>query len=156
VFTVAACATQSAVQFAEPFVPSKHQLVRIEPCQDRSGFTGRDLASEGTRLLNQKVAATNVFVVAEDAPLVLTCDIERFAEGSAFQRWLWPGWGPTQASVTVMVWQKPEEKTLALLRSQSSVEVGGLYTIGADQYILSVAFDDIVGQLKQWTEEGSP
>ena len=50
-----ACATQSAVQFTETFERSKHYLVRIEPCQDRTGFVGRDLASEATGLLKVSV-----------------------------------------------------------------------------------------------------
>jgi hypothetical protein len=103
-------------------------------------------------LLSEKLTATKLFVIAEDAPVILTCDIERFSEGSAFKRWLWPGWGATQASVTVMVLEKSGSKTMAILRSQSSVESGGLYTIGADQYILSVALSDIVGRLEQWAE----
>jgi len=41
---------------------------------------------------------------------------------------------------------------LALLRSRSSVEGGGLYTIGADQYILNVAFNDIIKQMEAWTK----
>jgi hypothetical protein len=152
VIALAGCATQSAVQVVEPFVSSKHYQVRIEPCQDRTGFTERDLAGEATRLLSEKVTSTKVFVIADDAPVLLTCDIERFAEGSAFKRWLLPGWGATQAAVTVMVLQKAESKTLAVLRSQASVETGGLYTIGADQYILSVALNDIVRQLEEWAK----
>lgn len=151
---LAGCATQSAVQVQQPFEPAKHRTVRIEPCQDRTGFEGtRDLAGEATRVLTEKVAATKLFEVAADAPLVLTCDIERFAEGSAFKRWLMPGWGATQAAVAVIVWEKPGDKMLATLRSQSSVSAGGLYTIGADQYILSVAFDEIVKQLEAWAHQ---
>jgi hypothetical protein len=146
------CTTQSAVQFAQPFVPSRHAQVQIQPCQDRTGFVARDLAQEATDLLKRKIEATHLFVAAEDAPVLLTCDIERFSEGSALQRWMWPGWGATQASVTVMVLEKAGTKTLAILRSQSSVESGGLYTIGADQYILSVALNDIVRQLEEWAK----
>jgi len=56
------------------------------------------------------------------------------------------------AIVSVMVWETAEAKALATFRSQSSVSVGGLYTVAADQYILGVAFDDIVRQLDAWTK----
>lgn len=149
--------TQSAHQIQEPFVPTKPRAVRIEPCQDRTGSTGdRDLAAEATLTLTEKVKASKLFEVTTEASLLLTCDIERFAEGSALKRWVWPGWGATQAGVVVMVWEIPGDKVLATLRSQSSVKSGGLYTIGADKYILSVAFEDIVKQLEAWTKGARP
>lgn len=146
-----ACATQSATQIQQPFPPTKHRTVRIEPCQDRTGFSGkRDLAGEATGTFTRKLKAAQLFEIRDDAPLVLTCDIERFAEGSALKRWVWPGWGATQAQVAVIVWEKPGDKILATLRSLATVKTGGLYTIGADRYIFSVAFDDVIKQLEDW------
>jgi len=154
---LAGCVTQSITQTQEPLPAGEHRAVRIEPCEDRTGFQGgRDLRGEATRTFIEKVKAAKLFEVTADAPLVLTCDIERFAEGSALKRWVLPGWGPTQAGVSVMVWKKPEETVLATFRSQSSVSAGGLYTIGADQYIFGVAFDDIVKQLGEWARGGMP
>lgn len=146
------CATERTTQIQEPFIPGKHHALRIEPCEDRTGFKGeRNIKEEATRVFLKKVTANTRFEIRPEAQLVLTCDIERFAEGSAFKRWLWPGWGATQAAVTVMIWEKPGDRVLATLRSQSSVRGGGLYTIGADQYIFDVAFEDISKQLEAWT-----
>jgi hypothetical protein len=125
-------------------------------CEDRTGQeTGRNLASEATESLIAKLQAGGLFQVVDDAPLVFTCDIERFAEGSALKRWVAPGWGSTQAGVAVMVWEQPGDKVLATFRSHAHVDAGGLYTIGADQYILSAAFDDIVKQVRAWVT-GAP
>jgi hypothetical protein len=41
-----------------------------------------------------------------------------------------------------------------MLRSQGAVKGGGLYTIGADQYILGVAVDEVVKQLHEWAAAG--
>jgi hypothetical protein len=113
------------------------------------------MGQEATQILTEKVSASKLFEVAPEATLTLTCDIERFAEGSALKRWVMPGWGATQASIAVMVWDKSGERGLATLRSQSSVQSGGLYTIGADQYIVGVVFDDSIKQLEAWvTGEG--
>ena len=49
-----------------------------------------------------------------------------------------------------MVWEKPGDKVMATFRSQAAVKGGGLYTIGADQYISDAAFDDVVKRLKAW------
>ncbi len=154
---VGGCATQSATQIQQPFVAAKHRAVRIEACEDRTGFKGnRDLKEEATRSLTDKLKTSTLFDITADASLVLTCDIEHFAEGSAFKRWLWPGWGPTQVAVAVTVWEKPGDKVLASFRSQSSVEAGGLFTVGADQYIFGVAFDDIIRQLEAWASGPGP
>ncbi len=151
--TFVGCATQSVPQFREAFVPARHRYVRIEPCQDRSGFKGdRDLAAEATQGLTEKLKATNLFEISPEGSLVLTCDIESFVEGSAFQRWLLPGWGATEARVAVIVLEKPDDKVLATLRSHSTVASGGLFSVGADQYILSVALNDIVNQMEEWAK----
>jgi hypothetical protein len=148
------CATQSAPVIQTPFAPAKHRAIKIEPCEDRTGFTGaRNLKEEATRILTEKVTAMNLFEFSMDAPLTLTCDIESFAEGSALKRWVLPGsWGATQAVVAVIVRETAGDKVLVALRSQSSVQGGGLFSIGADQYILDVAFNDIVKQLEAWTK----
>lgn len=117
------CATQSATQVQQSFDPSWAKKIRIEPCVDRSGFTGaRDLAGEATRTLTDKLKNAGLFEIAADASIVLTCDIERFAEGSALKRWLVPGRGATQAGISVMLWEKPGDKVLAVLRSQSAFQ----------------------------------
>jgi hypothetical protein len=125
--------------------------VRVIRCEDRTGNeTGRNLAGEATKSLIDKLQAGGLFQVVDEAPLVFTCDIERFAEGSALKRWVLPGWGSTQAGIAVMVWEQPGDKILATFRSHAHVDAGGLYTVGADRYILSAAFDDIVKQLREW------
>jgi hypothetical protein len=144
------CATQSVAQFKQPFDPARHHSIRIERCVNRSNYTGRDIAAEATLTFSEKLRQSGLFEIKDDAPLVLTCDIEKFEEGSAYKRWLWPGWGATRAWVSVMVWEQPGDKVLAVMRSRSNVESGGLYTIGAEHYILGTAFDDIISQLKEW------
>jgi len=149
------CETQSAAVVKAPFSPARYRAVKIEPCQDLTGFAGtRNMKEEGTRILTEKVKAMNLFEISTDAPLVLTCDIESFAEGSAVRRWFLPfaHQGDTHATVAVIVWESPGDKMLALMRSRSSVESGGLYTTRADQYILDVAFNDIIKQMEAWTK----
>lgn len=149
----AACATQSVVQVQHPFSSTEHRTIWIEQCIDRSEYKGkRNLAEEATQTLKEKVLATKLFELDRDATLRLTCDLEGFAEGSAFQRWLLPGWGATLAKIAVMVWERPGDKVLATFRSHASVKTGGLYTVGADQYIIGVGMKDIVEQLETWAK----
>jgi hypothetical protein len=142
--------TQSASILPERSAAPSDRVVQVQPCQDRSGFTGRNLEAETTRALIEKVSASGLFKIREGAPVSLICDIERFEEGSALKRWVWPTWGATIAQVAVSVWEQPGDRVLATFRGQASVRAGGLYTVGADQYILGVAVDAIVAQMKAW------
>jgi Domain of unknown function (DUF4410) len=144
------CVTQSVSILPERSAAPADRVVQVQPCQDRSGFTGRDLGAEATRALIKKVRAFGLFEIREEAPLSLTCDIERFEEGSALKRWVWPTWGATIAQVAVSVWEQPGDRVLATFRGQASVRAGGLYTVAADQYILGVAVDEIVARMKAW------
>jgi len=149
----AACATQSVGQVQQPFPATKHRTIWVEQCIDRSEYKGeRNLAEEATQALKEKVLATKLFELEPGAMLRLTCDLEGFAEGSAFQRWILPGWGATEARIAVMVWERPGDKVLATFRSHASVKTGGLYTVGADQYIIGVGMNDIAGQLEAWAK----
>jgi hypothetical protein len=155
-FASVGCVTQSAVQSSERYEPARHQRAQIQRCVDRTGLTlDRDLAAEATRSLEKKVKDSGIFEISADGQLIITCDIEQFVEGSALKRWVLPGSGRTQAQVAVMVLEKPDEKVLITLRSHAEVGSGGLFTIGADKYIMGAAFDDIVQQLKAWVR-GAP
>jgi len=144
------CTTQSATMIQQPFESDKYRTVQITRCVNRTDYMGtHDLESEATRTFTNKVRESGLFKIVPDAKVVLTCDIERFEEGSAVKRWLMEG-GATQAQVVVMVWEKPDDKVLATFRTEAEVKTGGLYTIGADHYIFGAAFNDIIKQLKAW------
>jgi hypothetical protein len=130
--------------------------VEIEPCVDRTnGVANRDIGKDATKALRESIAASKVFYVREDAPHRLTCDVERYVEGSATQRWLLPGSGGTVADVAVSVWDAKTGAMLITERSQAAVKSGGLYTVGAEETILRAAFDDSVKKLAAWAQ-GTP
>lgn len=130
---------------------AKAQLVKIEPCRDLTEMQrARDLGVEGTKALTEKLIASEYFDIGAEAPFLVSCDIERFIEGSAVQRWIAPGWGQTLAQVKIGVWRLPSQDIVATFVSKAQVRAGGLYTIGADQYIIDVAMADIVRQMEIW------
>ena len=150
-FLVSGCETYSAANVPQSKEPLESSIISVTPCQDRTGLTGeRDLASEGTKALIEQLQQSNEFEIGESAPLKVSCDVERYIEGSAIQRWLVPGWGATQAKVKVAIWRMPDEEIIATFQSKAQVSAGGLYTVGAEEYILDVAIGDIVKQMEAW------
>lgn len=76
------CATQSQMQVVAPAPESTTVVaIRIEPCVDRTGTKGRDLAREATRLLTERLQGIANFALRVDAPLILTCEVKQFADG---------------------------------------------------------------------------
>jgi hypothetical protein len=152
-FSLVSCATQSADQYLRPLDTGKYKTLRIEPCIDRTGLSGaRNIAAEATESLREKITKSDLFEVNQNGELMITCDVVRFVEGSAIKRWIWPGWGATKAKITAMVWERSNQTVLAIFSSVAKVEAGGLYTIGADQYIIGVAVNDVVEKLTNWVQ----
>jgi hypothetical protein len=150
-FMLVACVTQSQMQVAAPAPQMAAVLsVRLEPCIDRTGTKGRDLAAEATALISERLRSTGNFALRDDAPLVLNCEVTQFVEGSAFKRWLMPGWGSTVGQIALMLSSAKDQSAVAIIQGNATVSGGGLYTVGAQDYILKSAADDVIAKLRAW------
>lgn len=148
-----ACETQSATRRETDWSSRRHTRISIEPCRSRAANADPEIEARATKDLTEELAASGVFEVGQgDASVVATCDIEMFEEGNAFERWIEPGTYPTVAQVAVTLWEQSGDRDLIRVRGKAAVRKGGLYTIGADRYILSTAMDEIVQQLVEWAE----
>lgn len=144
------CATTEAVSDVRHSFSSERPVnIKVQPCVDRTGHTDRDLVHKATIALIEKLKADPMFNVRDDSRYVLSCDISAFVEGSALKRWLIPGWGATVGQVSVMIMDSKSGETVAIVRDNAKVASGGLYSIGADKYILESALDDIVRKLHE-------
>jgi hypothetical protein len=124
--------------------------VRMEPCIDRTETPGRSLALDATRAFDEKIRATKEFVVRDGSRFKLACDVSGFVEGSAVKRWILPGWGATVGQVSAMLTDATTGEILIIARGNATVAGGGLYSIGADTYIVASAVDEVVRQLRAW------
>jgi hypothetical protein len=148
------CVTQSQMQVVAPTSgpphPSAVVAIRIEPCLDRTGTRGRDLGSEATKLLTERLRVLGGFALRDDAALVLSCEVTQFAEGSALKRWLMPGWGSTVGQIAVMLSNAKDQSAVLIVQGNATVSAGGFYTVGAEDYILKSAADDVIKKMQAW------
>lgn len=79
------------------------------------------------------------------AKLTLDAQIIDYKKGSAFKRWLWPGWGKTDLIVHSDL--KDETKTVGTVQAKSSVAWGGGFTIGAWRNIFENVAKNMVKDL---------
>jgi hypothetical protein len=147
-----ACGTVSGVTTDAPNKPPVATPidVAIEQCVDRTETAGRALGVDATKALEEKLRTTKEFVVREDARFRLTCDVTSFVEGSAFKRWLMPGWGATVGQVSAMLTDTATGAIMVIVRGNATISAGGLYSAGADAYIVPTAVDDVVKRLRAW------
>ncbi|MBU6498156.1 MAG: hypothetical protein KGL55_17800 [Rhodospirillales bacterium] len=146
---LAGCVTASTIDASAP-PPGGVVALRVEGCVDRTHTQGRDLGAEATKAFIEALGKSQSLRVDPAAPYTLTCDVSGFAEGSALKRWLLPGWGATVGEVAVMVTDTRSGVTVLIARGSATVGSGGLYTIGADSYILPTAVKDVVGKIEAW------
>jgi hypothetical protein len=130
--------------------------VRVEKCVDRTETKGRDLGAQATKAFEEKLRATKEFIVKDDARFRLGCDVTSFVEGSAIKRWILPGWGATVGQVSAMLTDSATGEIVLIVRGNATLASGGLYTIGADTYIVPSAVDDVVNRLRAWALGESP
>lgn len=130
--------------------------LKIERCVDRTETQGRDLVTQATRAFEEKLRAVPEFVVKEDGRYRLACEVSGFVEGSAIKRWVLPGWGATVGQVSAMVTDSTTGEILIIAEGNATVASGGLYTIGAEEYIVRSAVDDVVARLQAWARGEAP
>jgi hypothetical protein len=66
------------------------------------------------------------------------------------KRWLVPGWGSTVGQIALMLSKAADQSTVVIIQGNATVSAGGLYTLGAENYILKSAVDDAVTKLRAW------
>ena len=84
---------------------------------------------------------------SESATAALNCNVNRYAKGNAFARWLVPGAGATKLGIGCEV--REGDKVLATAEAERSVLAGGGYTIGAWLTIFTKVANDLVGEIKR-------
>jgi len=151
------CATVGVSTEGESHRPPTGPIdVQITRCIDRTETPARNLGQEAAQAFEQKLRATKEFVVAEKARHRLACEVTGFVEGSAVKRWVIPGWGATIGQVSAMLTDTQTGEVLIIARGNATVSGGGLYTIGADSYIVGTAVETVVEQLRGWARGVAP
>lgn len=154
-FLIAGCETSSTIDATGP-PPGGVIGLRVQPCIDRTLTKGRDLGTEATVAFTEALNQSQAFRLDQAATYTLLCEVSNFLEGSAVKRWLLPGWGSTVGQVAAMITDSRTGQTVLIARGNATVSSGGLYTIGADTYILRTAVNDAVRQMANWARGQPP
>lgn len=142
VVTLAAgCSTQPDIAVEQGVSLTKYTRVEVAPGANETNDASNDQASRNFRDdLAAALQSQGVPLADSGAPggtLMVKPALVHYEPGSAVVRWILPGAGRTQASVSASLEDKASGESVGDLAASDQVAAGGLYTIGQDRMILS-------------------
>ena len=152
VFGCAGSSPAVRMESAEPL--RKYGIFEVAPVSNDTGKTfAFDIAEEFGNQIRSQLESKGYIVAAgsggTDDALIIRCSITSYEPGSAFARWLAPGAGKTQATVLTSLVDKRTGTTIGELLSADAVGGGGLYTVGADRWILEKIAKGVVEKIDE-------
>lgn len=148
------CASTPAVRMesAEPL--KKYGTFEVGPVTNDTGKTyDFDIAGELGNQIRSHLESKGYTVASgsggTDDALIIRSSITSYEPGNAFKRWLAPGAGKTQATVLTSLVDKRTGATVGEMLSAEAVGGGGLYTVGADRWILKAIAEGVVKQIEE-------
>lgn len=131
-----------------------YKVFEVPPVLNETGktfeFDVTDTLTQNIKLkLRDKGYIVSDGTATSEEVLVIKSSLLFYEPGSAFKRWLAPGFGKTQATVKTSLIDKKTGKVLGELVSVDTVSAGGLYSVGADKRILNAIAEGIVDEMEK-------
>ncbi len=149
------CASTPVVHVAQGVSWSKYQVLEVVPVENK---TGKAEDSEVTAKLTQAIKSSLIdkgYTVTEEPAahlnvLVVKSTLIAYEPGSAVVRWLaQPFAGKTQITLMTSLIDKKTGEEIADFLSADAVTGGGLYSVGADKWILGTVAQGVVKEIDQ-------
>ncbi len=152
VFGCGASSPAVRMESSEPL--RKYGLFEVAPVSNDTGKTfAFDVAEEFGNQIRSQLESRGYIVATVSGPtdnaLIVRCSITSYEPGSAFTRWLAPGAGKTQATVLTTLVDKRTGAAVGEMLSADAVGAGGLYSVGADRWILEKIAKGVVDKIEE-------
>lgn len=152
VFGCGASSPAVRMESAEPL--RKYGVFEVAAVSNDTGKTfAFDIAEEFGNQIRSQLESKGYIVASgstgTDDALIVRCSITSYEPGSAFARWLAPGAGKTQATVLTSLVDKRTDATVGEMLSAEAVGTGGLYSAGADRWILEKIAKGVVDKIEE-------
>lgn len=131
-----------------------YKVFEVPPVLNETGKTFEfDVSDTLTQNIKSKLRDKGYIVsdgtVPSEEILIIKSSLLSYEPGSAFKRWIAPGFGKTQATVKTSLIEKRTGKVLGELVSAEAVSAGGLYSAGADRRILDAIAEGIAEEIEK-------
>lgn len=140
---------QHQAKFDQNYKPPEEISVKVARVSNDTGVVfENNIEKLLVEAFEEKLNEKNLLCEQGKTPsLLLESYIIKYREGSAFKRWLLPGWGATELSIRC---ELKDEKNNLVGSAVASREIfaGGLYTIGAWKTVFKDVTDDVANDLR--------
>ena len=128
-----------------------YNVIELMPAINETGETFEfnvieELTEKVALRLSEKGYIVEKTTMSEEA-LVIKNSLMSYKPGNAFERWLMPGAGVTQATVKTTLIDKKTGDVLGEMVTSESVSAGGLYSAGAYKTILDTIAKGIAKEI---------
>ncbi len=152
---IAGCVTSKPmVSMMQGVSLTGYKMFEVHPVLNETGKTFEfDVTDTLTQNIKSKLRDKGYIVSDGTAPseeiLIIKSSLLSYEPGSAFKRWLAPGFGKTQATVKTLLIDKRTGKVIGEMVSAEAVSAGGLYSAGADKRILDAIAEGIADEIEK-------
>lgn len=120
---------------------AKYSSFIIMPVENKTGqIFEQDIPAMLTAQLKEQFEKKSLSLVEDDTDsagvITVEGDLTLYVGGNAFKRWLAPGAGKTQCTLETRLYDKSNGQLVAEIVAAKEVSAGGLYSVGADEWIL--------------------
>jgi TolB-like protein len=148
---VGACATTPDVKMEQGVTLARFTQVEVAPAQNETGIAENEQAANTFQKdLVSALRSNGISVTQSGTPgttLVVIPTLVHYEAGSAVSRWIVPGSGRTQATVSAALIDKASGQSLGDLASTQQVAGGGLFSVGADRWVLTQLANGLANEI---------
>ena len=140
---------QHQAKFNKNFLPKEDVRIKVAKVVNDTGYTfDVDIEQMLADTLEEQLMEENLLSLGKTEPnLFMESRIIGYKKGSAFKRWMMPGWGATELSIRCELKDDKNNLVGSAIASREVVAGGG-YTIGAWKTVFKDVANDVAEDLK--------
>lgn len=144
---------QHQVKFNKDYVPGENVSIKVSKVVNDTGMTfDIDIEEMLADALEDQLLEEDLLWLGGKVPvLIMESRITGYRKGSAFKRWLMPGWGATELSIRAELKDDKNNLVGSAIASREVVAGGG-YTIGAWKTVFKAVARDVAEDLRTQIE----
>jgi hypothetical protein len=144
---------QHQASFTKNYLPEEDVRIKVAEVVNDTGFNfDIDIEKMLSDNLEEQLNEENLLCLGELEPnLFLKSRIIGYKKGSAFKRWMMPGWGATELSIHCDL-KDGKNNLVGSAAASREIVAGGLYTVGAWETIFKEVANDVAEDLRNQIE----
>ena len=144
---------QHQAKFNKDYIPKEDVSIKVAKVVNDTGFEfDIDIEENLADALEDQFLEEDLLWLGDKEPtLFMETRIVGYKKGSAFKRWMMPGWGATQLSIRCEL-KDDKKNVVGSAVASREVVAGGLYTVGAWQTVFNDVANDVAEDLREQIE----